>query len=58
MDLFKTVLDKMSQEVHDAIILNGDFIGHDHAAELESEGIKKWRENLPIMQSAFDAMRE
>ena len=32
-NLFNMVLDKMAEEVGDVVILNGDFIGHNRAAE-------------------------
>ena len=54
------MLDDLKENVGDAVIMNGDFVGHGRAAkpsDKDSKVEKKWANNLKIMTDMFDVVR-
>ena len=58
MSLLSSVLDELSPEVEDIVLMNGDFVGHMASnKDWQITVNKKWKANLKIINSVFLTIR-
>ena len=61
LDLIKMVVEKSTDANPDVIIVNGDIVGHDHAAEsTDNQTVvdQKWNATKDIMNTSFGVIRQ